>query len=470
MGKIEISSPHFLVWFLGLGLIATSIVLLFQPTPLLAIIPPLLFPFLLVLGRRPEYGYYVIIALIPLNAWRGLTAEYQFLTISKLVGIWILLVLLVKLAHAPEIINRLRTKLWYPLIGFFLVAIISTYYSKYFVVCMNNLRLLATAYIFMALTLLFVREQQFKKTIPLILIASLSVSAFVAVAGKHLQIESLLQSVKNSTISERAIGTANDPNFFAAMVLCSLPLIAHFFFASHSVKVRLFLCGLFLQNCYAILITYSRSVMLVFIITVAMVLMEYIRKIKPLYLGFLILALTILGIFGIKEIPRTALWNRMTTLTSPQTDLSLMRRASYITVAMEAVKASPVLGSGPGCFPLIYQNSIYASAFYSGKSGETGARAAHNTFLEIVAGTGILGLTIFLSTVFLCFKYLYVAQSRCKQWNKFEAAYIRALGYSFISFLVSFLFLSDLYHKYIWLFLGLSALALRLSTQRSEQK
>ena len=451
------------VWlsFMGSAFIVGGVVLLVaQPKPYLALLLPLIIPILLTLMHHPEYGYYLIIALIPLNAWQGLTEKYPFLTISKLVGIWIVLVLLIKIAIKPDLLNRLKTKLWYPLFGFLFINLISALHSEWFPSSILMLRQFVTAYLFLALTLFFVEEQQFKRIIPLIIVISTSISAFVAVVAKHLQIQCLLLSVKDAAISERAIGTANDPNFFAAMIIISLPLIANFFFTNKSVKVRFFLCVLFINNTYAIVITYSRAMMLVFTLIMVIIFLEHLRKLKLIYLGFFVLMLTVLMGLVVKELPKTAIWERMRSLSTPQIDMSLMRRASYIQVAKKAIMHKPFIGSGPDTFPALYEKSMYSIAFYTKQSGYT--RAAHNTYLEIVVGCGILGLAFFLYTLCLSLRYFYKVQYNLRFYDEKQAAYVRSLAYSFISILFSFLFLSAVYLKYLWLFLGLSAVAFNL--------
>jgi hypothetical protein len=42
----------------------------------------------------------------------------------------------------------------------------------------------------------------------------------------------------------------------------------------------------------------------------------------------------------------------------------------------------------------------------------------------------------------------------------------RAAGYSLLSFLASLMFLSQPYHKYVWLFVGLAIIAERLDRDR----
>lgn len=397
-----------------------------------------------------------MVVLIPMNAWQVLIDKYEFLTISKLVGIMVIFSVLLKIINRQEILSRIKTNLWYPLALFFLISIISTFYSDFPLVCIDNLRKMITAFLFLALTIFFIREKQLKKTLPILLIASTSFSAFIAIAGKILSIETLVISMDLSVSAERAIGTANDPNFFAAMILISFPLIAHFFFHNTSTRIRILLAALFIHNCYAIILTYSRGVTLALCFTLIIILLENIKRIKLRYLGFLIVAAVIMGSIVIPKIPEMIIWERMQTLLTPQADTSLTRRASYIQVAKEAVVYDPVIGSGPGSFPQIYMNSIYATALATKASGFV--RAAHNTYLEIVVGTGFLGLGLFLYTLFIGIKNFFNTQKHLKTLEKYsEASYVRALAYSFISLLFSFMFLSAVYRKYLWLFLGLSA-------------
>jgi O-antigen ligase len=144
----------------------------------------------------------------------------------------------------------------------------------------------------------------------------------------------------------------------------------------------------------------------------------------------------------------------MTTLSAPQTDVSLLRRASYVLVAKNAVKENPFIGTGPGTFPLIYQYSTFASAFAEDSSGY--ARSAHNTYLEVVVGTGILGLGVFFIIIIWAFIHLYRIHKHLKNDDVIQAALVRSIAWSLVAFLTALMFSSQLYHKYIWLLLGLS--------------
>ena len=116
MDRSHLNLP--LVLLTALPLAAARIYLLLQANPYLAIFPPLLAPILVWLGHRPLYALYLIVILIPFNAWRELLSQYQFLTLSKLIGLFLTGILLIhlglvallmiifpisKLLHAPGV-------------------------------------------------------------------------------------------------------------------------------------------------------------------------------------------------------------------------------------------------------------------------------------------------------------------------------------------------------------------------------
>ena len=451
----------------GLILITGSIItvasffLILSGYTILALLPPLLFPLLIIVFKHPELLYYLMIIFIPLDAWQGLTQKYKFLTISKIAGILLVIILLAKLLQAPIEIKRFRTPMWYPLWGFFLIALLSSLFSDYFIVSLDNMRRFITAYLFLCFTIYFVDKNYFTNILPYILIIPISISASAGFLGKIFQIENLSVNVTSNTISQRATGGTFDPNFFAALILVSLPLICHMFFKSKKWSMKILFLTLFASNSYVIIITYSRAAILVYMITIMMLTIEYARKINLLRFGALIVATMILGSYLIYRLPDTFLWSRLKTLSSSAEDTSLSRRSSYIKVGISAAIKNPLLGSGPGTFPFLYEKSEYAPQFASDYSDWK--RSAHNTYLEILAGTGITGLLAFLSIIGLSFKNYYSAQKKILIINAIQAEYIRILAYSFISFLTCFLFLSNVYHKYIWFFLGLSVVAERYS-------
>ena len=114
-----------------------------------------------------------------------------------------------------------------------------------------------------------------------------------------------------------------------------------------------------------------------------------------------------------------------------------------------------MLGTGLDSFPLVYQSTIYGAMLGNETSGY--ARYAHNTYLEVLVGVGLVGLVVFMLILLYSLKALYSAQKYFRQNPYLDPLYVRTIGYCFLSFLLSLLFLSSFYHKYLWLFIGLCA-------------
>lgn len=457
---------HSLALLLPMGLIAglASVVLLATKWPYLAVAPPLAVFLITMLARFPEWGYYIIVFMVPLNAWRGLLEDYPFLTISKIAGFLTLIILFVRHACTHEPLGRLRTSLWIPLSAFGIISIISTLFSVSVLHSLDTMRQLVTGLLVLLLTLYFTNRRRLCTVVPLLLIASTTFSAFLAIVGFWFDISSLSMDVNLKNISMRAVGASVDPNFFASMILVGLPCIAHYLFEAKTWKVRGLWLGLFAHNSYALLLTYSRSVTLIFAIIMALLVIEHIRKIRIRYIGFMILALAVIVPVAAYKLPETKIYERMASLGKPAQDTSLVRRGSYLIVAADAIMDNPVLGSGPGTFAQLYSKTSYAYALSSNKTDL--ARKAHNTYIEVAVGMGLSGLLVFLATLVLAFRYLYKAQRIPETVHGIPPGLIRALGYGLFSFALTFFFLSALEHKYLWLLLGFSAAAYNLSRVR----
>lgn len=448
-----------------LGFVATtcSLWLLTGSSPYLALIPPLFLPLFLTFFAYPDWGYayYFLVGLIPLSAWQELSQQYQSFTISKIIGILLALMIFVHIVIDPFTIRRFKSSLWY-LLGFFLVlAIISSAYSKHVLVSLDNLRQFIMAYVFMGITLYFVNDKIFKKNLPLVMVGSISISSLAALIGKIFQIDDFVLTVSTGEITQRTVGASLDPNFFGSFIAVSLPMLSYLFVYARSTRLKTLYGFAFLMNSYVIITTYSRSAFLVFLLALSLILVEHRKKYTLKMVGFSVLIISLSGIYWVPQISSTPLWSRIKTIATPSADHSLSRRASYIRAAADAIAKHPLVGSGPGTFPYIYEKSGYAPAFAS--SSSDWKRAAHNTYLEIAVGMGIPGILTFLFILGCALRNYYTAQKNIRLIAPEKAAYLRSLACSFVILLAAFLFLSQVYHKYIWLFLGLSICSLRYS-------
>lgn len=460
---------HIILFLTGLAVLTSSMLLLaLTSVPVwVAILTPFALLFLFLLTLRPDYGYYLIIFLIPLSAWQGLLQQYKFLTLSKMLGIWVVLVSIFLIIRNPKVLNRLRSTLWYPLAFFLLAVIVSSLLSQELSAeTLTYTRRLLVAYTFTALTLIFVGKRELQFTIPILLIASTGLASLTATLGNTFNFQSVMIAVNAENITARVVGSSSNPNFFAASIIISLPLIAYYIFTCNSWRWKIPLSVLFLNNCYAVFISYSRSQILVMIIVLCLLCVEYLRRVRPKHMGFVLMVALIFFAVGIYKAPQTDVWKRIATLTQPTADRSLQRRASYYIVAMESLKNDFFLGVGPGNYTSLYEGSIFSSAFSEG-SGEF-ARSAHNTFLEVLTETGVLGAGCFLWALGLGLWTIYdTSRSRAAPLDK---DLIRSVGYSMVAFMLSMSFFSNIQHKYIWLFVGLVMVMRRVSLDSRNQK
>lgn len=457
----SVSLGYLLLFMTGLGAFAASMYILSTSSrPLLAFAPPLALPFFFLIFRSPRYGYYLMIVLIPLSAWQGLLQKYKFLTISKFVGICILFSCGALMVMRRGLAARLRSDIWYPMGLFLLVCTISMLLSHHPAKGVTVIRRMGIAYIFSGFTLLFIRRRELQTVIPALLIGSTGLAAVTATMGKIFNLKGAIIAVEAQNIAARAVGATSNPNFFAASITISLPLIAYYLTTRSSWRWRVPMGLLFINNCYAVFISYSRSQILVLLIVLFLLAIKHLKRIRPRHMGFVFTALLLVAAVGIYKLPETSVWKRIMTLAQPGVDRSLQRRGSYYFVAMDSLKQDFLLGAGPGTFTALYEDSIFSMAF--SEDGAEFARSAHNTYLEVLTETGILGLGCLLWTLGLSLWTFFSAVRAGPDDRNPDGAFIKSIGYSMAAFMMSAFFFSNLQHKYIWMFVGLAMVTRRI--------
>jgi putative inorganic carbon (HCO3(-)) transporter len=450
-----------LVFFL---VIAISVSLLATPYYLFAIAPPLIILFLLLLNRNPNVGYYLVIFLIPYSAYRELSNLHESLTISKFIGFWIFIVVLFYFILKRKSALIAQSNLWFWFIIFFVVSLVSSLISDFFPISLYNLNRLVISYAFFFLSLAIITRKDFCSTLPILIITSVSISSFLAIIGYLFKIPYFAMDIDSGT---RAIGATFDPNGFASTITYILPLLIYMFFSTRDKYKRVLFGMLVVLNVSAIISTHSRGGFLVLSVISIFIFIENIKKLKPKYLGFAGVLLVVFFMISFFFIPESYK-QRLRSMNDP-TDTAIGERTSHISFGLEKFKENPLLGSGFGCYKECYATSNYARLFF-GRTGDRSAfkRYAHNSYIEILVGTGILGFIPFSIIIILTFKNFNKAKKQFRQiGNANMASLVGAYRLSFISFLIYFFMLSTEFHKYFWISLAISYIALKLSQEVS---
>jgi len=462
--SFEIRSLSPLEIALFLPLLGAVLYLLTTPYYYLAPLPALAIPFLILLDKRTEIGLFLIISLVPFSQYIQLSEQIGFVTVPKVVGLFMGLVLVLQFLSGQRRLESLRSNLWPALLAFLLVCLLAALYADYPQRAFDSIRRLFNGYILFAFVLLLLASGASRRHLEWVIILSVAASAVLSVIGYVFEMPLFAMNLEAESV-KRAVGAANDPNFFAAMLIFTLPLLAHQF-VTHRGLARLVASALFLLNVSAVILTHSRSGALVMGAVLLLLLLVYFPRLKPRHLGLLILVgATAALVVGVSIPP--SFTERMQGVTQPHEDRAIGRRISYLHVGWEAFKADPVLGVGLGGFKEVYAQSHEARQFE--KPGKTNKRSAHNTYLELAVGTGSLGLLAF-SALSLATLYNF-HKARRESLGREDATLAnlaQAYQLSFISVLTFFLFLSALYLEYFWLCLAVSQLLWNRARESSQ--
>ena len=436
-----------------LGLVIA--VLLAGPLPFVA---PLLAPALLGLGvlyKRPAWGILGLVAMIPIE---GLFPEGSAITGGKLVGYALILVvaLQVLLRQLPE--RRLYSNLWKFLLPFLLCYVLSILYSRHSLMSLEALRQLSVGLSLFALTLLLYKELDLLWLARLMV---LGVSASGVIALDNID-----------QLTGRSLGLLADPNYFALLLTTAIPPALLLVLRSRNLLMRLFWLGLMCFLIFGLTKTGSRSGFLIFLLCLLGTFWHfrsYRRHIQPRHFGFILLALMIGGPLAFQALPDEYV-DRIKTLAfikqgaRSYDDPSLGRRTSYLVVGAQVVGENPLLGSGPGTFPLEYAESGFAVAFSLSPNDPNLHRVAHNTYMGMLAEVGLPGGLLFIALVLLGLKNFQYARAHWLRVGDGQKAQLAAfIGLTFLALCMFLLFLSSPNNKLLWILLAISG-CMRLET------
>jgi O-antigen ligase len=254
-----------------------------------------------------------------------------------------------------------------------------------------------------------------------------------------------------------------DSNYFTASALLCLPL-AYYLMQSRNRMVRLFCLGSMMVTLFAVILGASRGGFLGLLAAFFVIVWRSRQRTRNL---LVVLAILVpLSVISPQSPVARLLWpNRLD-------DAAASARRDVWAAGMRMFTAHPLTGIGLGQFkPLV----PFFAGLAEGESFEDGSREriAHNTYLEILAEMGILGLTTFIVILWTALRSLEKVRRQTSDHGP-PVVHQCALGLQagIIGFSVAAIFVSAQYQKLFWfmLFVSMVLPAIARQAQRARDR
>lgn len=258
-----------------------------------------------------------------------------------------------------------------------------------------------------------------------------------------------------SDILQRFGGLWGDQNEFAAMLLILIPLSLAIFLNTQRkiLKLMLLTCSVILL--IGLLLTYSRGGYLSFGVMMMLTMFKFVSgknrlKILAISIPCLIIASTIFYYtFAEEFIARMETLRFLESRESVRAEGSLsLRYQYYFEIAPKVFAEHPVFGVG-------FRGFINHNPF---------GQVTHNTYLEVLTGSGLVGFIPFMAILYLSWREIRrVEKYAAKQKETYLWSYAQALELGFISYFLAGIFISLDLSKMTWLIITLSAIIFNIS-------
>ncbi|MCX7699106.1 MAG: tetratricopeptide repeat protein [Candidatus Goldbacteria bacterium] len=334
---------------------------------------------------------------------------FRFFTFYS-TALWLMIFLMDK-----KIIIR-KTALDFPVIGFFLASLLTTIITKNRTVSIygvyedfEGIITIINYILFFYLSLNFIKTRRdVFKYIYTILGATFIISLY----GLAQNLGWDFVKWNPETYSpERFFSTLGNPNFLAAYLVESIPVIFILFFITHKISKKLLVLVILILAIIILFLTKSRAGFLSFLVTVLFITIYTIfdarKKENELFsknkIWFLTFGLTIiLASFHplVKEAFQT-LWERSKNLFS-LTGIIMTPRIYIWKSALMMFRDNPVTGTGLDTFQVMfpyYRLPIYWQLEWNGTPEKS-----HNVFLQVLATQGIIGFGFYMLLFFTFLK------------------------------------------------------------------
>lgn len=342
--------------------------------PMLAILALFAIPIGIVLLFRPEIGLLVIIFILPLEALN----EVGSVSITKALSVVVFGAAIMSFI----LFDRERLLVKSPqnllILLFIIVAIFSVIVAispERTIGRLMKLFRVAALYFFLVN---FIRTEK-----------QLNWAIWVFVLGGFAS--SLYGFFDPLQTGQRFYGALGQPNLYALSMVVRLPIIFALIQTEKGVLKKILLLFMFLVIIYGVILSGSRGGLLA--LGLSLILFVLVQEKKAVWLS----VMTVVFVVGFLIMPESVKIRVGITGAQPSDDAgnSTDRRESYQIFGLEVWRQNPLFGVGLDGFAEAYAQSEYRFL----QKGDS-LRIAHNTYMEILVGTGVVGTILFLGMLF----------------------------------------------------------------------
>lgn len=268
----------------------------------------------------------------------------------------------------------------------------------------------------------------------------------------------------------RATGPLGDPNYFGQILIVAAAIGLVLTWRGRSRMQRLLAGAATAVTAYAIALTYSRGTAVALL--VLLILMAAMRYFKAWQMLAMVAAVAALLVAVPSYADRVATLSNLTsantaTGSDPAADESAQGRSTELKAGIAAFVDHPLLGVGPGVFPLHYREYAERVGGYlhdatpaGPDKGREAKREAHNILVAQAADLGLPGLLTFCALVGLTLLGLIrVRAANLRSGRHHCVDLATALLLALLGYLLTGLFLTLAYETYFWMLLGLAGAA-----------
>ena len=279
-------------------------------------------------------------------------------------------------------------------------------------------------------------------------VSAVSLVVFFSVLVHHT-VDGRLEGIQKSILE--------NPNDLAINIAISFPIAMVFMLNAKGFKKAIWSIALvFMPIC--LVLTYSRSGLLAFILSVSVCVWEYGIKGKRRYLVGSVGLMLLLGLgLALSSAHYRARVESivMGNVEGSGDKGSLDARKTLLKKSLYTAVTHPLFGVGPGCFILV----------------DKGWVVAHNSYTELAAESGIPALILFLLTIGAAFKN--IAQVRKSPWYQEDPEirlFTQALWACLVAYLMAACFASTEYNLYPYFMVGYTCAMARITNQPLPEK